>query len=681
MREKSYARRLARPMLRSSYVATIMVDGSQTIAEILRQHEETRSVFLRWGLALDGIVSKTLADVRAEPGLDTVAFDRELEHAIEESAPFVHGGFEWDAKTSVVRVSASLALMLELPELTGPPNAFLARVHPDDRDRVQALFREAREQARAFTFEYRVMHSSGATRIYASQVEPIDDASRFIGMSWDITDQQPRGGVDAGPLLRNTLEATADGILVVDRTGHVTTYNQRFLSLWNIPNDIVATRSDDAMVRYVLDQLEEPRAFLASVEALYENPERESFDVLRFKDGRVFERYSRPQRVAFAIVGRVWSFRDVTERERLLTAQSLLADTARLLVSLDIQRAIDAVVQVAVPTLGDACAVQLFDGPQIQASHAIDPARTFSPTWSDDVLGGQAAIYDRAYGSEVAVPLLIKNKVIGALGLIAWGTRRYTRADLEVAERLARQIAFTIERSRLYDSAQQALRARDEFLSIAAHELRGPLSAMNLAVQTLERRDLPASTRDRMLALVEHEGQRLTRFADDITDITRIRAEALPFEDAKVDLVEVVRGVAMRLAPEIRRSGSTVSIEAEHPVIGQWDRVRLDQVATNLVINALKFGLGRPIELSVSARDGWATLLVSDHGLGVPPSQREVIFRPFERAVSVRHYGGLGLGLFIVRSIVTRYGGTVHVESQETSGSRFVVRLPQAGAA
>ncbi len=637
-------------------------------------------MFLRHGLALDEISSRSLAEVAAEHGLDPASLERELVHAIEESEPFDHGGFEWEAASGVVRVSSNLAAMLEMAELSGPPSAFLARVHPDDRDRVQALFREAGERPHPFAFEYRVLHTDGSTRIYASQVEPLGGASRFIGMSWDITEQHPREA-DPGPLLRNTLEATADGILVIDRAGNITSYNQRFLSLWGIPNELVETGRDEAVIRYVLDQLDEPERFLASVQTLYANPERESFDVLRFKDGRVFERYSRPQRVAFAIVGRVWSFRDVTERERLLAARSLLADASRLLASLDVRSALDAVVRIAVPCLGDACAIELFGEPPIRASYSIEAARPLSPVWPADVRAGRSAMSDRDGGSELAVPLLIRDEVIGAVAFAASSSRRYTRAELDLAERFARAIALSVENARLYDQARQALRAREEFLSIAAHELRGPLSVMNLAVQTLKQRDVPQPTRDRMLSLVEREGRRLTRFADDITEITRIRAGALQFHDAEVDLVQVTRDVVARLAPDAERSGSTVSIEAPHPVVGRWDRVRLDQVVTNLVINALKFGLGRPIELAVRARDGWATLEVNDHGLGVRASQREAIFRPFGRAVPVRHYGGLGLGLFIVRTIVTRYGGTVRVEPRDRGGSCFVVRLPQAGAA
>jgi signal transduction histidine kinase len=655
------------------------VDASQTIAEIIREHDETRSVLLRHGFALDEIAAQTLAGVAAEHGLDPAALQRELMHAIEESEPFDHGGFEWDAEAGVVRVSASLAAMLEMVELSGSPSAFLARVHPDDRDRVFALFRDARHRPHPFAFEYRVVHGDGSTRIYASQVEPVGEALRFIGMSWDITEQHSRDAY-AGPLLRNTLEATADGLLVVDRTGNITSYNQRFLSLWNLPHEMAATGRDEAMLRYVLDQLDDPEQFWAGVQALYASPERESFDVLRFKNGRVFERYSRPQRAAFAIVGRVWSFRDVTERERLLMANSLLVDASRLLASLDMRSALEAVARITVPFLGEACAIELFGEPRVAVSHAIDPALARSPDWPAEVRAGRPAMYDRDGVSQLAVPIVIKDQVAGAFAFAGSPRRPHTRADLDLAERLAHHIALSIENAWLYDRARRALQAREEFLSIAAHELRGPLSVLNLAVQTLKRCDVPEPTRERMVALVERESRRLTRFADDITEITRIRAGDLHFDDGEVDLVQVVRDVATRLGPDIERSGATVSIEAAHAVVGRWDHLRIDQVVTSLLANALKFGLGRPVEVAVAAADGWATLVVSDRGLGVRASQREAIFRPFERAVPVRHYGGLGLGLFIVRTIVTRYGGTVHAEPGVRGGSRFVVRLPQSGA-
>src|SRR5262249_11140118 len=118
-------------------------------------------------------------------------------------------------------------------------------------------------------------------------------------------------------LLQATLESTADGILVVDREGKIASHNRRFVEMWNLPEDVLKRGSDEEALQLVLERLKHPHEFLAKVQLLYRNPEQSSYDVLDFKDGRVFERYSQPQQISGKIVGRVWSFRDVTERKQL----------------------------------------------------------------------------------------------------------------------------------------------------------------------------------------------------------------------------------------------------------------------------------------------------------------------------------------------------------------------------
>jgi signal transduction histidine kinase len=490
-----------------------------------------------------------------------------------------------------------------------------------------------------------------------------------------------QGGLEGSvSLLRATLEATADGLLVVDRQGHVTALNQRFVTLWRIPHELTQRRSDSLLIEYVLDQLSDPEHFVAQVRELYANPERESFDVLRFKDGRVFERYSRPQRVGLSIVGRVWSFRDVTERELLLARLSFLADASRLLGSLDVEHALEGVAHSALPYLGDACAVDLLEGgkPHRLLAYSLSAER-FDPTPPLAFRGGRSIRFVVDGKAHVAVPMMLKDFVLGVLTFATSKASAYTPDDLEVAEEVGRRAALAIDNGRLLREVQGALRARDEFLSIAAHEIRGPLTSIHLAVQTLLGGDVPKEVETRMLSLLEREDRRLARFVDDLLDLGRIRTGTLALGSEMVNLTDVVKEVVARLSTELERSGSAINLSCDSEVLGRWDRFRIDQLVANLIGNAIKFGLGKPIDISVSSADGHAELVVADQGTGVPAEQRERIFDAFERGVSVQHYGGLGLGLFIVRTIVSRLSGTVRVEGRPGGGSRFVVDLPLGG--
>src|SRR5262249_47308509 len=139
----------------------------------------------------------------------------------------------------------------------------------------------------------------------------------------------------------------------------------------------------------------------------------------------------------------------------------------------------------------------------------------------------------------------------------------------------------------------------------------------------------------------------------------------------------VARESAAHLQHELTRSGSSLIVSGDPRVEGRWDRTRIEQLVTNLLSNAIKFGLGKPIELNVRNEDGTAVLEGRDHGIGVAKEKQKAVFEPFERGVSARHYGGLGLGLYICRSIVEALGGTMTLESEPMVGSTFTVILPE----
>ena len=295
------------------------------------------------------------------------------------------------------------------------------------------------------------------------------------------------------------------------------------------------------------------------------------------------------------------------------------------------------------------------------------------------VLAGRPRIENSGGRSYMSVPILAHGDLLGAITFGASKHRQYNVSDLELAEELASRAALSIENARLYRRAYEALEARDEFLSIAAHDIRGPIASIHLAVQTL--RQGRETNLQRLLEIIEREGRRLARFVDELLDVGRIRSGRIHFELKEVDLAAVVREVTTRLGPDLAVSGSSLSVTSEGPVIGHWDSGRLDQVVTNLFSNAIKFGLGRPIEITVRSRQDRAYLMVRDHGLGIPEEMQSRIFGPFERAVSSRNYGGLGLGLFIVRTIVEGLGGVVRLESEVSIGSTFTIELPQTAGA
>ena len=229
---------------------------------------------------------------------------------------------------------------------------------------------------------------------------------------------------------------------------------------------------------------------------------------------------------------------------------------------------------------------------------------------------------------------------------------------------------------------QAAICARDEFLSIASHELKTPLTTLILHLEALMRAAASRSERrlpDFVLPKVEtmrRQCGRLAQLINDLLDVSRIRAGRLELVIEEVNLGTLAREVVERFRHEASVAGSRLEMTAEAGVVGHWDRSRLDQVVTNLVSNAVKYGGGGPIELEVSSTRRGATVSVRDHGIGIAQEHQERIFQRFERAVSSRHFRGMGLGLWIAREIVERLGGEIRVESAPGRGSRFTVSLP-----
>jgi signal transduction histidine kinase len=244
--------------------------------------------------------------------------------------------------------------------------------------------------------------------------------------------------------------------------------------------------------------------------------------------------------------------------------------------------------------------------------------------------------------------------------------------------------ASEFERLHLVRELQHGIRARDDFMSLAAHELKTPITPLALQTANLVREiDRSGATVEvqkiaRRVASVHRSVSRLENLVNRILDVARLNVADVTLDLEEVDLAALTAEVAERYTAEARGAGCTIAVETTGPVRGSWDRLRVEQVLQNLLANAVKYGAGNDIEVEVSAAGEEALLVVRDHGIGIPPDAQERIFERFERVAPLKHYGGFGLGLWIVRRLVEAHGGHVAVHSRPGEGAEFTVALPIA---
>jgi PAS domain S-box-containing protein len=251
------------------------------------------------------------------------------------------------------------------------------------------------------------------------------------------------------------------------------------------------------------------------------------------------------------------------------------------------------------------------------------------------------------------------------------------------------------QREKALKAAETEIRHRDEVLAIASHELRTPVGSMRLQTRMLERVAIEAA--NELRAIHERTGaatkeltgigdrvrklesytRRLGRLIEQLLDSAHVRYGNLPLKLEDTDLAELTREAVGSIHDEIERSGSSLTVRAEAAIPGRWDPIRIEQVIANLLVNAAKFGLGKPIEVTLDADPARVRVSVQDQGTGIAPEDQKRIFQQFERAVTAGGAVGLGLGLYITRQIVEAHGGLISVRSVLGAGSTFTVELPR----
>ncbi|HSH79520.1 MAG TPA: PAS domain S-box protein [Herpetosiphonaceae bacterium] len=575
----------------------------------------------------------------------------------------------------------------------------------------------------------------GVMEFFSTTIRPPDEALLHtvaaIGMQIGQFSEQRRAeqALRAGEARKTAiLEAALDCVITMDHHGRVVEFNPAAETTFGY-------RREDALGREMAELIIPP--------ALRDNHRRGLAHYLKTGEGRVIGRRIEvpalradgsefPAELAITRIPGdgppifTGFVRDITERKRVEESAQLLATaSAALSASLDYVATLGDFARLMAPHFADWCAVDLVedDGSfrRVALAH-VDPAKVelgweierrygfdaSLPEGAAKVLRtGQAALYPelgeallrtvahddehvrmlRATGLKegMIMPLIARGRTLGAISFgMAESGRRFSPRDVELAEDLAQRAALAIDNARLYHDMKAAVHARDEFLSLAAHELKTPLTSLTGFAQLLGqrlKREQDVNERDRRaVTVILAQADRLARLVELLLDVARLETGQLTLEVRRLDICRLVRDVVDDIQPALHRH--TVEVHCpDGPLIVEGDALRLEQALDNLLGNAIKYSPdGGAITFTVEPRDGQVVVSIRDPGIGIPDEAQARLFERFYRAGNTAgsNIGGMGMGLFVVKEIVSRHGGTVEVRSVENQGSTFTVRLPLA---
>ena len=517
-------------------------------------------------------------------------------------------------------------------------------------------------------------------------------------------------------LLNATLECTLDGILVTDGAGRVVSFNSRFIELWRIPRELAEQRNEQALLSFVLGQLEFPDVFLAGVNRLYSNPGQEGFEILELKDGRAFERHSLPQSIGPSVVGRIWSFRDITAQRR---AEAAMRQSENMFRSLVVTQGegVGIVDEQERFTFANPAAAEVFGvapGDLVGRSlrEFLDEEQfALVVEQTGQRRSGEKDSYEvvisRPDGQArdllvTATPQTAENgEYIGAVGIFRDITQRkrseqalakYAR-DLEIAREVQERNAAELQRmvSELAvakERAEAATRAKSDFLAAMSHEIRTPMNGMIGMTGLLLGTGLTPEQRSYSEA-IRISGDALLVIVNDILDFSKIESRTYEVEKSAFDLRSTVESVMDLLAPKARQHGLELELRygSNAPAYATGDPGRVRQVILNLLGNALKFTERGHVMVEVEAlqeggKAAGARISVHDTGIGIPQDKLMSIFERFSQAdySTTRRHGGTGLGLAIAKQLVELMDGQMSVQSRHGVGSTFSFTLPAAPA-
>jgi PAS domain S-box-containing protein len=680
----------AEPQQRDSLVTDLLRDGIAPNRSLLvraKSGELFEAQFSAWVIDHDGVrylVAEFEDPTRRERTERELRETEAKYRSLVEAIPAVVYVDVADESMMTTYVSPQIETLLGVAseEYVADPDLWARLLHPEDRERAIRRYEEGSRSGRPFSFEYRMIRRDGSTIWIRDDVTPVEaEAGRpgFLqGIMLDVTDvrlaQEAVRRSEA--LLRATIESTADGILVVSPDGRTLFANGRFAEIWSIPPDMLERRDDDEMLGFVLDQLADPQAFLQKVRALYATDE-ESFDTIPFKDGRIIERFSRPLLQDGRNVGRVWSFRDVTDRFR--AERQLLEAEARYRTLVE---QIPAVLYVDQP---DESLQTIYVSPQVGSILGV-PAEE----WIADPHSWDRHVHpdDRSRVLEQYHAFLRTGVMPGPASGIEYRWLRPDGGELWLYDTAAfvhdergaplflQGVMFDItERKR----AEEELRESMDLLA-TSHAERRSLLARLVAAQEEERQRIAADIHDDPIQKMTAVGLRLEAFKrrGAVEEHHRLLEEL----EKSVELaIGRLRHLMFELRPPaLDRDGLAAALRQELDELAREENldVRLDdrltsepppttrtiafRIAQEALVNARKHAAARRIDVLLESRDEGLFVRVRDDGAG---------FTPAEGGSQPGH-----LGLTAMREQTEMAGGWFRVASSRASGTTVEFSLP-----
>tara|TARA_R110001583_G_scaffold44966_2_gene142208 strand:+ start:21799 stop:26052 length:4254 start_codon:yes stop_codon:yes gene_type:complete len=569
--------------------------------------------------------------------------------------------------------------------------------------------------------EYKNKCKNGKLIDVESSFDPIindeNEIIGFMGIQRDITERMDASETlhKRESLLNAIFESTGDGMLVVDNTGKVTHSNTEFNKMWKIPPELINTIDDEKLIAFVLDQFERPNQFLDKVKELYKSS-KSDYDILYLKDGRVFERNSEPLIVNNVVFGRVWGFKDISERKHAEKLQKVLYNISNAVIT---TKNLDQLIGIIQNELGlildtsnfyiafydkvtdtfstsflkdEKISVDEWKGGKSLSAYVVKNNKPLLVT-KKEILKMQQAGEVENFGelAEVwmGVPLKVEDSLFGILAVQSYKSKKsYSNADLEILSFVSEHISSSIYKKQVEENLINALekatesdRLKTAFLQNISHEIRTPMNGILGFASLLSNTSLTGEKQQQYIEIIAKSGTRMLNTLNDLMDISRLETQQVKLSYAETNVNHELGNLYAFFKPEAERKELLLTFHTSLPINEAYiltDHQKFFATLSNLIKNAIKYTPHGNIDFGYELKGEMLEFYVKDTGIGVPLDRQQAIFDRFVQAdiEDKKVFEGVGLGLSISKSYIEMLEGEIWVDSVENVGSTFYFTIP-----